>query len=152
MPIDKTEFQKGKNQTEIEDNILAFLNERKENAFTSNEVMEGVNFHSNFSTLETTRISTFAIADFNAILHDLVSKGRIRVKIVEGQVYFATGLGAGTGTARCPKCGTEIAEPRRTWKMTGRPDKKGQRLQLQIGLFKCPKHGNFRKALSKQKV
>jgi len=148
MPIDKAEFQKGKSQTEIEDNILAFLNERKENAFTSNEIMEGVNFHSNFSTLETTRISTFAIVDFNTILHELVSKGRIRIKIVEGQVYFA----AATGIAKCPKCGTEIAEPRKTWKMTGRPDKMGQRLQLHIGLYRCPRHGNFRKALSKQKI
>jgi len=148
MPIDKAEFQKGKSQTEIEDNILAFLNERRENAFTSNEIMEGVNFHSNFSTLETTRISTFAITDFNTILHELLSKGRIRIKIVEGQVYFATG----TGIAKCPKCGTEIAEPKKTWKMAGRPDKKGQRLQLHIGLFKCPRHGNFRITLSKQKV
>ena len=151
MPIDKKEFQNGKKLSEIDDGILVFLKERKENAFTSHEIMEGVNFHTNFSTFETTRISTFATADFSTLLHELVSKGKIRSKIVEGQMYFATGA-EGEGVAKCPKCGTVVTQPEKTWKMAGRPNKKGQRLQLTIGLFKCPKHGNFRKVLSKQRI
>ncbi len=55
--------------------------------------------------------------------------------------------------AKCPKCGKEAAKPRKSWKMAGRPDKKGKRLQLEIGLFDCPKCGAvFRKTLSKKKI
>jgi len=55
--------------------------------------------------------------------------------------------------AKCPKCGTEVSKPRKTWKMAGRPDKSGKRLQLEIGLFDCPKcHGPFRATLSKKKI
>jgi len=54
--------------------------------------------------------------------------------------------------AKCPKCGGEVAKPRKTWKMAGRPDKQGKRLELEIGLFDCPKCGAFRKALSKRKI
>ncbi len=55
--------------------------------------------------------------------------------------------------AKCPKCGNEVARPRKSWKMAGRPDKSGKRLQLEIGLFDCPKcHGAFRKTLSKKKI
>ena len=148
MPIGKAEFRSGKHYNEIEDDITSFLKERKENAFTSQEIMAGVYSRIDFSTLETTRISTFAVADFTSLLYEMVSKGKLTAKIVEGQMYFM----AGGDAAKCPKCGTLIAEPRKTWKMTGRPDKKGKRLQLHIGLFKCPKHGNFRVVLGKQKV
>jgi len=52
--------------------------------------------------------------------------------------------------AKCPKCGIEIAKPRKTWKMAGRPDRAGKRVQLEIGLFDCPKCGQaFRKMLAK---
>ena len=55
--------------------------------------------------------------------------------------------------AKCPKCGTETAKPKKTWKMAGRPDKAGKRMQLEIGLYECPKCGNvFREVLSKQKI
>ncbi len=55
--------------------------------------------------------------------------------------------------AKCPKCGAEAARPRKTWKMAGRPDKQGKRLQLEIGLFDCPKCGSvFRKTLGKKKI
>ncbi|HVP40711.1 MAG TPA: hypothetical protein VMS95_01995 [Candidatus Krumholzibacteriaceae bacterium] len=55
--------------------------------------------------------------------------------------------------AKCPKCGTEVSKPRKQWKMAGKPDKSGKRLQLEIGLFDCPKgHGAFRSVLSKKKI
>jgi len=54
--------------------------------------------------------------------------------------------------AKCPKCGDEVSRPKKTWKMAGRPDKQGKRLQLEIGLFECPKHGAFRSVLSKKKI
>ncbi len=53
--------------------------------------------------------------------------------------------------AKCPKCGTEVATPRKTWKMAGRPDKSGKRTELTIGLFDhCGK--SFRAVLAKRKI
>ena len=53
--------------------------------------------------------------------------------------------------AKCPKCGTEVANARKTWKMAGRPDKNGKRNELTIGLYDhCGK--SFRKVLAKKKV
>lgn len=55
--------------------------------------------------------------------------------------------------AKCPKCGTEVSKPKKTWKMAGRPDKSGKRMELEIGLFDCPKdHKPFREVLSKKKI
>ncbi|MDD3791880.1 MAG: chorismate-binding protein [Candidatus Bathyarchaeota archaeon] len=55
--------------------------------------------------------------------------------------------------AKCPKCGTEVAKPKKTWKMAGRPDKAGKRMQLEIGLYECSKCSNvFREVLSKTKI
>jgi predicted RNA-binding Zn-ribbon protein involved in translation (DUF1610 family) len=59
----------------------------------------------------------------------------------------------GNVMAKCPKCGTEVSKPKKTWKMAGRPDKAGKRMQLEIGLYQCPKCGNvFREVLSKKKI
>ncbi|HDI12177.1 chorismate-binding protein [Candidatus Bathyarchaeota archaeon] len=55
--------------------------------------------------------------------------------------------------AKCPNCGTEVKKPRKKWKMAGRPDRKGKRTQLEIGLFDCPKCKKaFRAVLSKKKI
>jgi hypothetical protein len=55
--------------------------------------------------------------------------------------------------AKCPKCGTEVSHPKKQWKMAGRPDKQGKRMQLEIGLFDCPKgHPAFRVVLGKKKI
>ena len=148
MPVNKEEFETGKLHSEVEEEIISFLKERKEGAFTSQEIMEGIRYHTDFSTSEVAKMSAFAIADFSALLYDLVKRGTIRMKVVRGRMYFM----AGDGMAKCPKCGVEVAEPKKTWKMAGRPDKRGKRLQLHIGLFECPKHGAFRVVLAKQKI
>jgi hypothetical protein len=148
MPIDKQEFQNGKIHSTLEEEILTFLSERRDRAFTSQEIMEGIHYHTEFSTPEISKMSTFAISDFTAFLHDLVEKGKINMKIVRGRMYIV----AGNGAAKCPKCGTEIAHPRKTWKMAGRPNKQGVRTELQIGLFQCPTHGAFRTVLNKRKI
>lgn len=55
--------------------------------------------------------------------------------------------------AKCTKCGTDVSKPKKTWKMAGRPDKAGKRMQLEIGLFECPKcKTTFREVLSKKKI
>ena len=58
-----------------------------------------------------------------------------------------------TYTTKCPKCGGEVANPRKSWKMAGRPDKAGKRTELTIGLFDCPKCNKpFRVVLGKRKI
>ena len=48
-------------------------------------------------------------------------------------------------------CGMEVATPRKTWKMAGRPDRSGKRTELTIGLFDhCGK--TFRAVLAKRKI
>ena len=54
--------------------------------------------------------------------------------------------------AKCPKCGTEVPNAKKKWKMAGRPDKMGKKMQLELGIFECPNHGPFRAVLSKQKI
>jgi hypothetical protein len=55
--------------------------------------------------------------------------------------------------AKCPKCVTDTSKPKKTWKMAGRPDKAGKRMQLEIGLYECPKCSHvFREVLSKKKI
>jgi len=55
--------------------------------------------------------------------------------------------------AKCPECGGEVATPRKSWKMAGRPNKMGKRVRLEIGIFDCPRCNKpFRAVLSKQSV
>jgi len=149
MPIGKEEFENGRFSSSLEEEIASFLNEHKERGFTSEELMGAVHFYTDFDTLITAKMSTFAVADFIALLYDMVRKGRIRMKVVKNRMYF---MATRNVVAKCPKCRTEIAAPRKTWKMAGRPDKTGKRLELQIGLYDCPKHGAFRSVLSKKKI
>ena len=148
MPIAKKKFAEGKLHSKVEDEIISFLKERKEAAFTSQEIMGGIHYHTDFSTPEISKMSTFAIADFTTLLHDLVRQKSIRMKIVRNRMYY---MAIDPRIAKCPKC-NELFEPTKTWKMAGRPDKNGKRFQLHIGLYKCPKHGTFRKVLDKRKI
>ena len=52
--------------------------------------------------------------------------------------------------AKCPKCGKEVAA-KKTWKMAGRADKAGKRMELTIGLSECCGQ-TFRTVISKQKI
>ncbi len=62
-------------------------------------------------------------------------------------------VNGGKKMVKCPKCGTDASKPKKTWKMAGRPDKTGKRMQLEIGLYECPKCGNtFREVLGKKKI
>jgi uncharacterized protein (UPF0212 family) len=59
----------------------------------------------------------------------------------------------GDGMVKCKNCGAEVASPRKSWKMAGRPDKSGMRTQLTIGLFDCPNcNKSFKSVLNKQKI
>ncbi len=54
---------------------------------------------------------------------------------------------------KCPRCGTQVFELIKSWTMTGRPSKAGERLKLTIGIYDCPKcEKKFRVALAKEKI
>lgn len=148
MPITKTKFDGGKLHSKVESEILSFLKERKDGAFTSQEIMAGVHYHSDFSTPETSKMSTFAIAEFTNILQTLMRHKSLQMKIVRNRMYYTI---APATMAQCPKC-KQYFDAQKTWKMAGRPDKKGKRFQLHIGLYRCPKDGTFRKILDKRKI
>ena len=148
MPISKIKFDGGKLHSKVESEILSFLKERKEGAFTSQEIMGGIHYHTDFSTPEISKMSTFAIADFTTLLHDMIRQGSIRMKVVRNRMYYSA---IHSQKTKCPKC-KSLIKPKKTWRMTGRPDKEGNRLQLHIGLYYCSKHGSFRKVLDKRKI
>lgn len=54
--------------------------------------------------------------------------------------------------ADCPSCGVAV-DPTKTWKMAGRPSKKGERLQLTIAYYKCSNCSKpFRRVISKERI
>jgi hypothetical protein len=62
-------------------------------------------------------------------------------------------IDGGIGMAKCKNCGAEVAKPRKSWKMAGRPDKAGKKTELTIGLFDCPScNKSFKVVLNKQKI
>ena len=119
MPISKINFDGGKLHSKVESEILSFLKERKEGAFTSQEIMGGIHHHTDFSTPEISKMSTFAIADFTTLLHDMIRQGSIRMKVVRNRMYYGV---ADSQKAKCSKC-KSLIKPKKTWKMAGRPDK-----------------------------
>jgi len=138
----------GKNAGKEEDRIVSFLTERKGRGYTPEEIMGGLHIDIDFTNPETSRMSTFSIAEFIALLCDLVRKEKVEMTFIDGRMYFM----ASEASAKCPKCGIKVAAPKKKWEMIGRPDKKGKRMQLIIGIFKCPRHGTFRAVLGKQKI
>jgi len=72
-------------------------------------------------------------------------------KCMENVLSIICNLWMGNLMAKCPKCGTEVATPRKSWKMASRKDKSGKRTELTIGLFDhCGK--SFRAVLAKRKI
>lgn len=55
--------------------------------------------------------------------------------------------------AKCPRCGTDVFNLVKSWSMTGKPSKTGEKLKLTIGLYECPEcKKKFRVALGKEKI
>ncbi len=143
-----SEQEQEKAAGKVEDCVLYFLNERKERGFTSEEMMGGLSIDVDFSTQETSKMSTFMVADFTALLFDLVRKEKIEMKYIDGRMHFQ----ATEHKFKCPKCDKKFGVPKKKWEMMGRPDSKGMRTRLVIGIFNCPTHGTFRAVMDKQKI
>ena len=107
MPIAKTKFDGGKLHSKVEAEILSFLKERKEAAFTSQEIMGGIHYHTDFNTPEISKMSTFAIADFTNLLHDMVRQGIIRMKVVRNRMYY---MATDSRKGKCPKCNNMLTQ------------------------------------------
>lgn len=86
MPIDKARFEMVHDV--IEEDIMSFLKNRKGKAFTADEIMGSTSFHVNFDVPEALKVATFMVANFVAVLQDLVSKGKISRKVVNNRMYF----------------------------------------------------------------
>jgi hypothetical protein len=60
-------------------------------------------------------------------------------------------IARGDYVAKCPKCGTPVSAPKKSWKMAGRANKNGKRTELTIGLFEhCGK--SYRAVLGKRLI
>lgn len=86
MPIDKSRFERVSNQ--LEEEILTFLKKRKGKAFTADEIMGATSLYVYLDLPVTSKTSTFMVANFVAVLHDLVDKGKISRKVVDHRMYF----------------------------------------------------------------
>jgi hypothetical protein len=86
MPIDKEEFDRV--SSKLEEEIVSFLKKRQEKAFTADEMMGSISFHIDFDLAGTSKIAMFMAANFVAVLHDLVSEGKISRKVVHNRMHF----------------------------------------------------------------
>lgn len=86
MPIEREEFERS--SKDLEEEIISFLSARRGKAFTSDEIMGSTSLHAYFDLHATMKIDTFVVANFVAVLHDLVAKGKIRRKVVNNRMYF----------------------------------------------------------------
>jgi adenine-specific DNA methylase len=66
-------------------------------------------------------------------------------------VHTYVTMNRGIPMAKCPVCGKDVKTAKKTWKMAGKPDKKGKRTQLTIGLYECCDK-TFREVLDKKKI
>ena len=86
MPIDKKKFERVSNR--LEEEILSFLKKHKGKAFTADEIMREASFYVYLDLPVSSKTSSFMVANFVAVLHDLVSKGVISRKVVDNRMYF----------------------------------------------------------------
>jgi len=86
MPIDKKEFETS--PYNLEEEILSFLDARRGKAFTSDEIMGATSLRADFDLHTTMKIATFVVANFVAVLNNLVAQGKIKGKVVNNRMYF----------------------------------------------------------------
>jgi hypothetical protein len=86
MPIDKKRFEGVSDR--LEEEILSLLKKHKGKAFAADEIMRETSFYVYLDLPTTSKTSPFMIANFVAVLHDLVSKGVISRKVVDNRMYF----------------------------------------------------------------
>ena len=88
MPIDRSEFESGRVLPKIEKAVISFLEKNRNNAFTTWEIMDGINVKTSFSDFWKAIASGIAILGFPSLLNNLATSGKIRVNIVQGIYYY----------------------------------------------------------------
>jgi hypothetical protein len=88
MPIEKSEFDSGVVLSELEKSIVAFLEKNRNYAFTSIEIMDGINIQTNFGDLWKAIASGIIIFGMPTILNNLVVKGKIKTNVIKGTQYY----------------------------------------------------------------
>jgi len=54
---------------------------------------------------------------------------------------------------KCPKCGRAVSNPIKTWSMTSKPNKMGEKFKLTMGIFECRRCGErFRNVVSQERI
>ena len=76
----------------------------------------------------------------------------LRRRLIETVTEKIAGPKEAKALVRCPQCGGE-ANPIKTWTMTGKPSKAGERMQLTLGNFECSKcNKRFRYIIEKKRI
>jgi hypothetical protein len=93
LPIPRAEFEKGKLSKSLEERVLTFLTERREEAYTSSEIADALmRPHSEDDVIGAMRDTLFTEQVLHA-LDRLIAKGAVLCKIVEPSsgrdAYFA---------------------------------------------------------------
>jgi hypothetical protein len=87
LPITRKEFEK--RATNLEKEIVDFLNAHKGNAYTSDEVMNATSFQTEFDLEGAPKITVLRVANFVAFINDLAARGEIRREVVNNRLYFS---------------------------------------------------------------
>ncbi|HMK94747.1 MAG TPA: hypothetical protein VK536_05020 [Candidatus Limnocylindrales bacterium] len=88
MPIDKEEFESGHVLTDIEKKVISFLESNPDKAFTSNEIIDGINMQTDFTDFWKAVSSGINLLGFPYVLYRLVNEGRIRTNFINGKYYY----------------------------------------------------------------
>ena len=86
MPIPRKEFDK--RAIDLEKEIVDFLNVHKDNAYTSDEIMNVTSFHTEFDFEAAPKITVFIASNFVAFINDLAARGKIKRNVVNNRMYF----------------------------------------------------------------
>ena len=87
MPITRKEFER--RAINLEKEIVDFLDAHRDNAYTSDEIMNATSFRTEFDLDAAPKITVLIAANFVAFINDLAAKGVIRRKVVNNRMYFA---------------------------------------------------------------
>lgn len=86
MPITRKEFEK--RAINLEKEIVDFLDAHRDNAYTSEEIMNATSFHTEFDLEAAPKITVLIVANFVAFINDLAARGEIRRHLVNNRMYF----------------------------------------------------------------
>jgi hypothetical protein len=85
MPIEKDEFNKGKHDIEIQNEILSFLRASSTKAFTLEEIMKGIGHIKDTDDLHLVLMQSIS---YSIILAQLIKDRRIISKMINYQNYY----------------------------------------------------------------